>query len=792
MVKKILFQLHWLLGISAGLVLALMGVTGAGLAYQDELLRLLNPDVLSVAPPAQAQPLSPDELLARLHRQLPARPVLGLGLSADPHDAVRVNIAGGGPRGTTVYADPYSGEVLGTPRGAEFFLTVMKLHRWLAIGDTGKALTGAATLALVFLCLSGLYLRWPRRIGDWRAWLAVDWRRRGRGFLWSLHATAGTWVLLAYLLAALTGLSWSYDWYRNGLFALAGEQPQAHGGPGGRRGPPPGRAPRDEAAPAAARLALDPLWAAFRNAVHDDYRKAELRLPGRPGQPLEVSYLGSDAAHERAFDRLSLDGNGRVLKQERFADKGTAQRLLASLFPLHSGAYFGTPGRVLMLLASLGMPLFFVTGWQLYLDRRRQRRAVAESRRALAAGEAAGRPWLVAFASQNGFAERLAWQSAGQLQAAGEAVQVRSLAQLDAAELRGAGRALFVVSTFGDGEAPDSARGFARRVLGGEFDLSHLEYALLGLGDRRYEQFCGFARQLHGWLQAQGARSLFAPLAVDDGDAPTLQRWRAQLGRLTGRVVAPVADERFVDCRLLARECLNPGSQGQPVWQLAFAVPTGQRWAPGDLVEVLPPQAGAAPRSYSIASLPSDGRLELLVRRQLGADGTPGLCSGWLGEGLAVGQNAALRLRRNSGFHLPGDDRPLILIGNGSGLAGLRGLLRERARLGQRRNWLIFGERSRAHDFLCRGELLAWQASGQLSRLDLVFSRDQAEKRYVQDRLREAAGELRQWLAEGAALYLCGSREGMGAGVEQVLQELLGAAELERLRDSGRYRRDLY
>lgn len=205
MVKKILFQLHWLFGISAGLVLALMGVTGAGLAYQDELLRLLNPDVLAVEPPPQARPLAPDELLARLHRQLPARPVQALTLSADPHDAAKVGIAGGGPRGTTVYADPYSGELLGTPRGAEFFLTVMKLHRWLALGDAGKTLTGAATLALVFLCLSGLYLRWPRRLGDWRAWLAVDWRRRGRGFLWSLHATVGTWVLLAYLLAALAG-----------------------------------------------------------------------------------------------------------------------------------------------------------------------------------------------------------------------------------------------------------------------------------------------------------------------------------------------------------------------------------------------------------------------------------------------------------------------------------------------------------------------------------------------------------------------------------------------------------
>ena len=237
MVKKILFQLHWLLGISAGLVLALMGVSGASLEYQDELLRLLNPGVVSVAPAPQLRPLAPDALLQRLHRQLPERSVLGLTFSADALDAVKVNVSGDGPRGLTVYADPYSGELLGTARGAGFFQFMMQLHRWLAIGDTGKALTGAATLSLVFLGLSGLYLRWPRRTLDWRAWLTLDWRRRGRGFLWSLHAVAGTWVLLAYLLAALTGLSWSYDWYRNGLYALAGESAPAAGGPGGRRGP---------------------------------------------------------------------------------------------------------------------------------------------------------------------------------------------------------------------------------------------------------------------------------------------------------------------------------------------------------------------------------------------------------------------------------------------------------------------------------------------------------------------------------------------------------------------------
>ncbi|GAB3369472.1 sulfite reductase flavoprotein subunit alpha [Azotobacter armeniacus] len=785
--KKILFQLHWLLGISAGLVLAVMGVTGATLSYQDELLRFLNPGVMTVEVPPGVQALSPDELLAGLRGQVGQRQVLGLTLSSTPDDAAQLIVSGGGPRGETLYVDPYSGDLLGAARGLGFFRFMMQVHRWLAIGDTGKAITGASTLILVFLCLSGLYLRWPRRAGDWRAWLVLDWSRRGRGFLWNLHAVAGTWALLLYLLAALTGLSWSYDWYRQGLFALAGETAPQHGGPGGgRRGPPPGGEQGRAPAPA---IGLNPLFQAFRREVGDPYRQVNLTLPERPGQPLQIMYVATDAEHARAISRLSLDtGSGVPLKHERYADKSLPQRLLASLYPLHTGEYFGQPGRVLMLLASLGMPLFFITGWQLYLDRRRTRRAARKAQQALAISTD-GQPWLVGFASQNGFAERLAWQAASQLQAGGAAVQVRSLAQLDESDLRGTERALFVVSTFGDGEAPDSARGFVRRVLGGECQLGHLRYALLGLGDSQYQRFCAFARQLDQWLQKQGARALFAPVEVNSGDAAALQVWREQLGRLFGSEPSAPVEKGFAEWTLLARECLNPGSAAESVWRLIFQIPDGQRWEAGDLAEIRPPHA-AALRCYSIASLSEDGVLELLVRRYRRPDGTPGLCSGWLCE-LAPGSRVPLRLRPNSGFRLPADDRPLLLIGNGAGLAGLRGLLRERIRRGQVSNWLIFGERSEAHDFLCREELLSWQAAGRLACLDLAFSTEGERKVYVQDCLRESADALRDWLAEGAVIYLCGS-QGMAFGVEAVLIELLGSAEVERLRDKGRFRRDLF
>jgi sulfite reductase (NADPH) flavoprotein alpha-component len=152
-----------------------------------------------------------------------------------------------------------------------------------------------------------------------------------------------------------------------------------------------------------------------------------------------------------------------------------------------------------------------------------------------------------------------------------------------------------------------------------------------------------------------------------------------------------------------------------------------------------------------------------------------------------------MRLRAHERFRLGANaQRPLIAIGNGSGLAGLRGLLKARIAAGQMDNWLLFGERNQIHDFLLRDELQAWRDDGRLAHLDLAFSRDQAERRYVQDVLRDRADRLRAWVERGAAIYVCGSLQGMAGGVHEALQAILGSAQLDALAREGRYRRDVY
>lgn len=427
-----------------------------------------------------------------------------------------------------------------------------------------------------------------------------------------------------------------------------------------------------------------------------------------------------------------------------------------------------------------------------WLRARAKRRASAAARAALANNPA----WLVAYASQTGNAEELATQTAQSLQLAGIPVRLCALAELTAMDLQQAERALFLVSTYGEGDAPDNAAAFMGRLMTGELALPQLHYGVLALGDRSYGQFCGFGRALDTWLATQGASRLFERIEVDRSASAAIEQWFQHLSHLAGTSDAPDwSAPAFGDWRLTGRQLLNPGSAGGAIYHVELAPVSGSLpdWQSGDLVQVAAPADPSQPREYSIASIPRDGSVHLLVRQHAHPDGSLGLASGWLTAQASVGDVVQLRLRQHKRFRLEDNaQRPLILIGNGSGIAGLRGHLKSRVLAGQRRNWLIFGERNAAHDFHYREEIEGWHASGDLPRLDLAFSRDQAERTYVQDRLRGNADEIILWLQQGAAIYICGSLAGMAGGVDQALQEMLGRPALDALAAEGRYRRDVY
>ncbi|MEQ4563191.1 MAG: PepSY-associated TM helix domain-containing protein, partial [Acinetobacter sp.] len=470
MLKKVFFQIHWFLGISAGLILALMGVTGAIYSYDQQILKLINQDSYVVQ--AQNTPkLTPAQLYQHFEQRQPDLKINSITIAKDATASSTVNIQKEGERrGYNMMVNPYTAEVLPEIKGRGFFQFVQQLHRNLTFGPVGKQITAACTLILIFFVLSGLYLRWPKR-HTWRQWLFVKPKLKGRNFIWDLHAVIGTWVVVFYLLMACTGLYWSYDWWRDGMFKLMGverPQPQMQAGPRNTQGqatnrmqgqPQQGHAgrehrgegrgeSREQLSSAQIYDALNKTWTGFNTQLGRDYSSITLNLPKKADQTIELSFIDATPQHERARNSAVYHyGTGKIEKLELYEDKKLNEKIMSSMLPVHRGSFFGPVYHFFAMLASLAMPLFFVTGWMLYLKRRKQKKLTLAARQHVSDHyiDPNATPWLITYASQTGVAEQLAWRTATRLQEAHQPVQVRPVQQLTESDFKNSPQILFVL-----------------------------------------------------------------------------------------------------------------------------------------------------------------------------------------------------------------------------------------------------------------------------------------------------------------------------------------------------------
>ncbi|MBK6436268.1 MAG: assimilatory sulfite reductase (NADPH) flavoprotein subunit [Rhodanobacteraceae bacterium] len=530
----------------------------------------------------------------------------------------------------------------------------------------------------------------------------------------------------------------------------------------------------------------------------------------------------------------------------------------------------------------------------------------------------------VLYGSQTGNARREAERLSEALR--GDGADVR-LVRADAYPTRELAdeRVLFVViSTQGEGEPPDDARGFVEFVSGRRAPkLDRLQFAVLGLGDSSYPQFNAMGRLLDARFEALGAKRLFARGEADVDVATVAAPWLAQ-ARDQVRALAPASKaagipaavalashaawhkeqpyiaELIVNQRITARDsaqdvrhleiALDPSLSYEPGdalgvkprnapavvervlhrlgWSGHESVRIGDEirsahdwleghreltrlhrgfvqqhaartkssvldallaadpstfndwlvtrqvddvlaefpteWAPGEFVAALRP---LAPRLYSIASsrkvVGDEAHLAVAVLDAQGPFGAQrGVASGFLAD-AAAGTSLPVYVEANERFRLPVDaSRDVIMIGPGTGVAPFRGFVQERSAVGATgRHRLFFGARHARSQFLYQ---LEWQAAlkaGTLHRLDLAFSRDGAERVYVQQRLREQGREVHAWLEGGAHLYVCGAIA-MGRSVHAALRDIViehgghdaEAADeyLNELQRAGRYARDVY
>lgn len=531
----------------------------------------------------------------------------------------------------------------------------------------------------------------------------------------------------------------------------------------------------------------------------------------------------------------------------------------------------------------------------------------------------------VLYGTESGNSEALADRAAKEAKRLGFDAIVKNMAEISPAEIRGIDRLLVIVSTWGEGDPPDSVVPFYKELMEKDLPLKELRYSVCALGDSSYEKFCQTGRDIDlrlsslgaaritervdcdvdyesafvAWLEASlksfgpslspsivevqtpavapeygkkhpfpaealnvvhlnGRRSAketfhiefslagsgftYEPgdaIAIVPLNAPDVVQSILEAARLTGNEGIDVKEQgrkrladalcEDFDITMLSRNVLTKLSEtvdSAPLRSLlaedakerlkAFVsgreiVDALHEFAPSGLHadELAGIFRKLPPRLYSVASSPLShpGEVHLTVsavRYQTHGRSRKGVCSTYLADLVKPGDIAPLFVHQNKNFRLPeSPSAPIIMVGPGTGIAPFRAFVEHRAALGATgKNWLFVGDQHYLYDFLYQLEWQEHLKTGALHRIDVAFSRDQPEKIYVQDRMRERGRDLYAWLEEGASFYVCGDASKMAVDVHEALVSIVQvhggksreAAEsyIEDLKKSKRYQRDVY
>jgi sulfite reductase alpha subunit-like flavoprotein len=434
------------------------------------------------------------------------------------------------------------------------------------------------------------------------------------------------------------------------------------------------------------------------------------------------------------------------------------------------------------------------------------------------------------YGTETGNSKQLASDLANSLQTSFQ-VKTQDLEIYKAAKLAKETKAIFIISTHGEGEFPEAVKGFFEDLSAKKLDLIKLDYALISLGDSSYPLFCQSGKDLDEVLLGFGAKNIIprADLDLDYNDHVNgwVTSFLAKAGGdkvAIGNVVtsASIDLHKVYQGEILTNVNLSDDGSNVEIRHIEISSDDEITFQPGDSLSLaLKPDDAyvkssgntenkIAPRLYSIASSPEyhDGEVHLTVRVTYHVDENGkagmGLCSGYLAS-LAEGSNIEFTIKPNNQFRLPDHslEQDIILIGPGTGIAPFRAFLSDRAaNSSPGRNWLFFGAQHFHSDFLYQTEIQEFVSQGVLNKVSLAFSRDQEHKIYVQDRIAQEAEEFFNWIQSGAIIYVCGDKDHMARDVENTLLSIIskyakldaeGAKEyLYNMKQAGKYLKDVY
>ena len=369
--RKLMNDLHLWLGIASSLVLFLVCLTGTIYTFKTEIQEWLDPSRYALTTTGEGS-IKPTQELVQLVETSTQGKVQRIALVSKEGKPFVFTVSNGeeGKRGEAVHVNPYTGEILGRGKGPadEFFMTVFKLHRWLLLDSSiGRPIVGIATIIFCFLSISGLILWFPKKIKGWKSIkpgfkikFSANWKRINH----DLHNTLGFYTLLLVLIMSLTGLCWSFEWYRDGLSSVLGAK--VFGG-------------RDEVKPESViqdkeTISLEEAIAIANKEMAYDYRTLSVSLPKDSLGAYEINKNELARWNETVTDRVFIDQySGEVIKKEIFADKSVGEKIASSIRALHFGDIYGLFSKVIYFITCLIATSLPITGIFIWINKMKKK-----------------------------------------------------------------------------------------------------------------------------------------------------------------------------------------------------------------------------------------------------------------------------------------------------------------------------------------------------------------------------------------------------------------------------------
>ena len=395
--KKIFRKIHLWLSVPFGLIITLVCFSGAMLVFENEANEWFRRDLYYVET-VKESPLPMDKLLEKVATTLPdSVSVTGVSISSDPGRAYQVSLSK--PRRASLYVDQYTGEVKGKSERSGFFMFMFRMHRWLLDSMNpgnegifwGKMIVGVSTLLLVFVLISGIVIWWPRTRKALKNSLKITATKGWRRFWYDLHVAGGMYALIFLLAMALTGLTWSFPWYRTAFYKVFGVEVQQRAAQGHEQ--------KSDAQKRDTKLAAHREKKREGNEVqkgersgrpennHSDmysvtspfvYWQEIYDKLGRQNPEYKQISISSGTAsvsfnrfgNQRASDRYSFNtDNGEFTETSLYQHQDKSGKIRGWIYSVHVGNWGGMFTRILTFIAALLGAALPLTGYYLWIKR---------------------------------------------------------------------------------------------------------------------------------------------------------------------------------------------------------------------------------------------------------------------------------------------------------------------------------------------------------------------------------------------------------------------------------------